>query len=178
MSVDTELTRAAQNAASVNAAKAAIASAITAKGGTVGASDGLADFPTAIAGIPSGGGIVKTKIGTFHKDVQNQDQTNIAAIDIPAGLSFDMLEFVYKTDSFRFGKAVFYNQASTGSQSTGIVYYHGKFYATAVYAFYVQARESADAPLVIGFTRIGGMTFSNILNADYDVYAWTMPYGA
>lgn len=55
MSVDTELTRAAQNAASVDAAKSAIASAITAKGGTVGASDGLENFPAAIAGIPSGG---------------------------------------------------------------------------------------------------------------------------
>lgn len=56
MSIATELTRAAQNAASVNAAKTAIASAITAKGGTVGTSDGLADFPAAIAAIPSGGG--------------------------------------------------------------------------------------------------------------------------
>lgn len=55
MSIATELTRMAQNAASVNAAKTAIASAITAKGGTVGASDGLEDFPAAIAGIPSGG---------------------------------------------------------------------------------------------------------------------------
>lgn len=53
MSISTELTRAAQNAASVNAAKAAIASAITAKGGTVGQSDGLENFPAAIAGIPS-----------------------------------------------------------------------------------------------------------------------------
>lgn len=55
MSIATELTRMAQNAASVDAAKTAIASAITAKGGTVGQSDGLEDFPDAIEGIPSGG---------------------------------------------------------------------------------------------------------------------------
>lgn len=40
----------------IQAAKTAIASAITAKGGTVGASDGLEDFAAAIAAIPSGGG--------------------------------------------------------------------------------------------------------------------------
>lgn len=39
----------------IQAAKTAIASAITAKGGTVAAADGLADFATAIAAIPSGG---------------------------------------------------------------------------------------------------------------------------
>lgn len=55
MSISTELTRMAQNAASVAAAKAAIASAITSKGGTVGASDGLLDFPDAIVAIPGGG---------------------------------------------------------------------------------------------------------------------------
>lgn len=46
----------AQNLQRLIDAKTAIANAITAKGGTVGASDGLEDFATDIASIPSGGG--------------------------------------------------------------------------------------------------------------------------
>lgn len=40
----------------LTADKSAIASAITAKGGTVASDDGFDDFATAIASIPSGGG--------------------------------------------------------------------------------------------------------------------------
>ena len=45
-----------ENVNRVKAAKTAIGAAITAKGGTVGANDGLEDFATDIASIPSGGG--------------------------------------------------------------------------------------------------------------------------
>ena len=45
-----------ENVNRVKAAKTAIGSAITAKGGTVGANDGLEDFAADIATIPSGGG--------------------------------------------------------------------------------------------------------------------------
>lgn len=44
-----------ENVNRVKAAKTAIANAITAKGGTVGANDGLEDFASDIATIPSGG---------------------------------------------------------------------------------------------------------------------------
>lgn len=45
-----------ENVNRVKAAKTAIGNAITAKGGTVGANDGLEDFAADIATIPSGGG--------------------------------------------------------------------------------------------------------------------------
>ena len=45
-----------ENVNRVKAAKTAIGAAITAKGGTVGANDGLEDFAADIATIPSGGG--------------------------------------------------------------------------------------------------------------------------
>lgn len=45
-----------ENVNRVKAAKTAIGNAITAKGGTVGANDGLEDFASDIATIPSGGG--------------------------------------------------------------------------------------------------------------------------
>lgn len=45
-----------ENVNRVKAAKTAIGAAITAKGGTVGANDGLEDFASDIASIPSGGG--------------------------------------------------------------------------------------------------------------------------
>lgn len=45
-----------ENVNRVKAAKTAIGNAITAKGGTVGANDGLEDFASDIASIPSGGG--------------------------------------------------------------------------------------------------------------------------
>ncbi len=45
-----------ENVNRVKAAKTAIGAAITAKGGTVGANDGLEDFAADIASIPSGGG--------------------------------------------------------------------------------------------------------------------------
>jgi hypothetical protein len=44
-----------ENVNRVKAAKTAIGNAITAKGGTVGANDGLEDFASDIASIPSGG---------------------------------------------------------------------------------------------------------------------------
>ena len=45
-----------ENVNRVKAAKTAIANAITAKGGTVSSGDGLEDFASDIASIPSGGG--------------------------------------------------------------------------------------------------------------------------
>ena len=57
-----------ENVNRVKAAKTAIASAITAKGGTVGANDGLEDFATDIGTIPSGGGGSATR-----KDVNFYD---------------------------------------------------------------------------------------------------------
>lgn len=48
----------AENLQRLKAAKTAIGSAITAKGGTVGANDGLEEFAADIATIPSGGGTV------------------------------------------------------------------------------------------------------------------------
>lgn len=77
MSISTELTRMAQNAASVSAAKTSIAAAITAKGGTVGASDGLEDFAAAIAGIPSGGRPVLPTGYTALKYLQSTGTQNI-----------------------------------------------------------------------------------------------------
>ena len=46
----------AENLARLQAAKTAIANAITAKGGTVGSGDGLEEFPTDISTISTGGG--------------------------------------------------------------------------------------------------------------------------
>ena len=67
MSLSPYVERIAEATQGIQAAKAAIASAITAKGGTVGASDGLADFPSAIAGIPSGGGATEWgSLKTIH----------------------------------------------------------------------------------------------------------------
>ena len=54
--INTNLTDLTENARRVSAATAAISSAIIAKGGTVGANDGLEDFASDIATIPSGGG--------------------------------------------------------------------------------------------------------------------------
>ena len=57
-----------ENVNRVKAAKTAIGAAITAKGGTVGANDGLEDFAADIATIPSGGGG-----STTRKDVNFYD---------------------------------------------------------------------------------------------------------
>lgn len=51
-----------ENVNRVKAAKTAIGNAITAKGGTVGANDGLEDFAADIATIPSGGGDYNAKV--------------------------------------------------------------------------------------------------------------------
>lgn len=56
-----------ENVNRVKAAKTAIANAITAKGGTVGANDGLEDFASDIGTIPSGGGsAVEAKDVNFY----------------------------------------------------------------------------------------------------------------
>lgn len=58
----------------VKAAKTAIGSAITAKGGTVGANDGLEDFASDIATIPSGGvEFADTNSFTLLKNIRNLD---------------------------------------------------------------------------------------------------------
>lgn len=55
MSIASEITRLNTNAAAVSSAKSAIASAITAKGGTVAVGDGLSDFADDILSIPTTG---------------------------------------------------------------------------------------------------------------------------
>lgn len=107
MSVDTELTRMAQNAASVNAAKSAIASAITAKGGTVGASDGLEDFSAAIAALPSGGGVSVRK---WEGDIEYVNQTVDSAV-----IPIDTTGYDYVAVNLRI--------IETGVVSEGVVQY-------------------------------------------------------
>ena len=66
--INTNLTDLTNNADRIAVATSTIASAITAKGGTVGANDGLEDFAADIASIPSGGGGSATR-----KDVNFYD---------------------------------------------------------------------------------------------------------
>lgn len=61
----------AQNLARLQAARTAIATAITAKGGTVTVGDGLEDFPADIATIPSGGGTVRSGIIIANSNISN-----------------------------------------------------------------------------------------------------------
>ena len=63
-----------ENVNRVKAAKTAIANAITAKGGTVSSGDGLEDFASDIASIPSGGG---------GSDLIDLIERDIASINIP-----------------------------------------------------------------------------------------------
>lgn len=65
-----------ENVNRVKAAKTAIANAITAKGGTVGANDGLEDFASDIGTIPSGGGVEFSNtpnVFTLATNIQNLD---------------------------------------------------------------------------------------------------------
>lgn len=65
-----------ENVNRVKAAKTAIGNAITAKGGTVGANDGLEDFASDIATIPSGGSVEFSNTpNAFHlmKNIRNLD---------------------------------------------------------------------------------------------------------
>lgn len=59
----------AENLTRLQNAKTAIGNAITAKGGTVGANDGLEDFATDIATIPSGGGDYIVRILDTYNNV-------------------------------------------------------------------------------------------------------------
>jgi hypothetical protein len=68
----------------VKAAKTAIGSAITAKGGTVGADDGLEEFASDIATIPSGGvghTVVITTIPNAEVTLSNLDNTYTGTAD-------------------------------------------------------------------------------------------------
>lgn len=180
MSLSPYVERIAEATQGIQAAKAAIASAITAKGGTVGTSDGLADFPAAIAGIPSGGGIVKTKIGTFYKDTQRPDiQENLAAIDLPAGLPFGILEFIPSDHTKKTSEILIYSNHQTSRSDNGLGFVNGVFYGMISYAllFQVSARESESDPIVIRYRKAGGGAYPQLHGTDIDVYAWTMPIG-
>lgn len=71
-----------ENVNRVKAAKTAIANAITAKGGTVGANDGLEDFASDIASIPSGGHTVNvTTIPNAEVTLTSLDNTYTGTAD-------------------------------------------------------------------------------------------------
>lgn len=73
-----------ENVNRVKAAKTAIANAITAKGGTVGANDGLEDFAADIATIPSGGGEYNAEFGNTPTEF---GMRNIVSVNIPNGIT-------------------------------------------------------------------------------------------
>ena len=74
----------AENLTRLQNAKTAIGNAITAKGGTVGANDGLEDFASDIASIPSGGGVEFSNSPTAFRLL-----TNIRNLDVvvPSGIT-------------------------------------------------------------------------------------------
>ena len=73
----------AENLTRLQNAKTAIGNAITAKGGTVGANDGLEDFASDIATIPSGGGhtVIIATIPNATVTLINQDNTYTGIAD-------------------------------------------------------------------------------------------------
>lgn len=73
-----------ENVNRVKAAKTAIGAAITAKGGTVGANDGLEEFASDIATIPSGGGghtVIVTTIPNAEVTLTSLDNTYTGTAD-------------------------------------------------------------------------------------------------
>lgn len=74
----------AENLQRLQAAKTAIGNAITTKGGTVGANDGLEDFASDIASIPSGGGDNNAK---FVSNGDTFSYTCLESVVIPQGIT-------------------------------------------------------------------------------------------
>lgn len=73
-----------ENVNRVKAAKTAIGNAITAKGGTVGANDGLEDFASDIGTIPSGGGDYNIKSIAVTGSPYTMSN-NVTEVNVPEG---------------------------------------------------------------------------------------------
>ena len=74
-----------ENVNRIKAAKTAIGAAITAKGGTVGANDGLEDFASDIASIPSGGGDYDVEV--VNSPASFSWATNVKKAILPDGIT-------------------------------------------------------------------------------------------
>jgi len=74
----------AENLTRLQTATAAIGNAITAKGGTVSSGDGLEDFASDIATIPSGGGDNNAK---FVSNGSAFNMASLESIEIPDGVT-------------------------------------------------------------------------------------------